>query len=141
MTFSRKVYITAFMVFCATSRAALADVSADDIMLRRKSTPSGTAVSLKKVAPAPVADVSVEKAAGSSVAGEKVVKKSNAPKKDAVITADRTDYDRKEGVVLFDRNVHVDDEQYGEGEIVEVFMKGYIKGDRVIRHSVVKVAN
>ena len=37
--------------------------------------------------------------------------------------------------------MHVDDEQYGEGEIVEVFMKGYIKGDRVIRHSVVKVAN
>lgn len=37
--------------------------------------------------------------------------------------------------------MHVDDEQYGEGEIVEVFMKGYIKGDKVIRHSVVKVAN
>ena len=30
----------------------------------------------------------------------------------AVITADRTDYDRKEGVILFDRNVYVDDEQY-----------------------------
>ena len=29
-----------------------------------------------------------------------------------MITADRTDYDRKEGVVLFDRNVFVDDEQY-----------------------------
>lgn len=37
--------------------------------------------------------------------------------------------------------MHIDDEQYGEGEIVEVFMKGYIKGDKVIRHSVVKVAN
>ena len=37
--------------------------------------------------------------------------------------------------------MHVDDEQYGEEEIVEVFMKGYAKGDRVIRHSVVKVAN
>ena len=37
--------------------------------------------------------------------------------------------------------MHVDDEQFGEGEIVEVFMKGYIKGDKVIRHSVVKVAN
>ena len=32
--------------------------------------------------------------------------------RDAVITAERTDYDRKEGVILFDRNVHVDDEQY-----------------------------
>ena len=37
--------------------------------------------------------------------------------------------------------MHIDDEQYGEEEIVEVFMKGYAKGDRVIRHSVVKVAN
>ena len=34
------------------------------------------------------------------------------PARDAIITADRTDYDRKEGVVLFDRNVHVDDAQY-----------------------------
>ena len=32
--------------------------------------------------------------------------------RDAIITADRMDFDRKEGVVLFDRNVYVDDEQY-----------------------------
>ena len=37
--------------------------------------------------------------------------------------------------------MHIDDEQFGEGEIVEVFMKGYVKGDKVIRYSVVKVAN
>ena len=29
----------------------------------------------------------------------------------------------------------------GEGEIVEVFGKGYQRGGRVIRHSIVKVAN
>ena len=39
-------------------------------------------------------------------------KKDDVPARDALITADRTDYDRKEGVVLFDRNVHVDDSQY-----------------------------
>lgn len=39
-------------------------------------------------------------------------KEKKAPPRDAIITADRTDYDRKEGVVLFDRNVYVDDEQY-----------------------------
>ena len=32
--------------------------------------------------------------------------------RDAVITSERTDYDRKEGIILFDRNVFVDDEQY-----------------------------
>ena len=37
--------------------------------------------------------------------------------------------------------MHVEDENAGESEIVEVFMKGYIKGDRVLRHAMVKVAN
>ena len=37
--------------------------------------------------------------------------------------------------------MHVEDEQYGEGEIVEVFQKGYAKGDKVIRYAMVKVAN
>ena len=46
----------------------------------------------------------------------------------------------------FDPNLHnavfhVDDESYGESEIVEVLMKGYTKGDKVIRYSMVKVAN
>ena len=46
----------------------------------------------------------------------------------------------------FDPNVHnavmhVEDEAYGENEIVEVLQKGYIKGDRVIRYAMVKVAN
>ncbi len=37
--------------------------------------------------------------------------------------------------------MHVEDEAFGEGEIVEVFQKGYKKGDKVIRHAMVKVAN
>ena len=37
--------------------------------------------------------------------------------------------------------MHVEDEQYGESEIVEVFQKGYTKGDKVIRYAMVKVAN
>ena len=37
--------------------------------------------------------------------------------------------------------MHVEDEQYGEGEIVEVFQKGYAKGEKVIRYAMVKVAN
>ena len=46
----------------------------------------------------------------------------------------------------FDPNVHnavmhVDDESFGENEVAEVFMKGYAKGDKVLRHSMVKVAN
>lgn len=37
--------------------------------------------------------------------------------------------------------MHVDDEAFGESEIVEVLQKGYIKGDRVLRYAMVKVAN
>ena len=37
--------------------------------------------------------------------------------------------------------MHVEDENAGENEIVEVLMKGYIKGEKIIRHAVVKVAN
>ena len=47
---------------------------------------------------------------------------------------------------VFDPNLHnavmhIEDEAYGESEIVEVFQKGYCKGDKVIRYAMVKVAN
>lgn len=43
---------------------------------------------------------------------------------------------------LHEAVAHIDDENYGENEIVEEFLKGYIyKDETVIRHSVVKVAN
>ena len=46
----------------------------------------------------------------------------------------------------FDPNLHsgvahVEDEQFGENEIVEELMKGYSHKGKVIRHSMVKVAN
>jgi len=37
--------------------------------------------------------------------------------------------------------MHVDDEEKGENEIVEVFQKGFIMGEKVIRFAMVKVAN
>ncbi|MCH5187834.1 MAG: nucleotide exchange factor GrpE [Oscillospiraceae bacterium] len=37
--------------------------------------------------------------------------------------------------------MHVEDEDYGENVIVEELQKGYKLGDRVLRHSMVKVAN
>ena len=47
---------------------------------------------------------------------------------------------------IFDPNyhnavMHVEDEAYGESAIVEVFEKGYKRGDKVIRYAMVKVAN
>ena len=37
--------------------------------------------------------------------------------------------------------LHIEDENYGENEVVEVLQKGYTRGDKVIRYAVVKVAN
>ncbi|ERI90248.1 co-chaperone GrpE [Clostridiales bacterium oral taxon 876 str. F0540] len=37
--------------------------------------------------------------------------------------------------------MHVEDESFGEKAVVEVFQKGYKRGDKVLRYSMVKVAN
>lgn len=43
--------------------------------------------------------------------------------------------------MLHNAVMHVEDESFGENEIVEVFQKGYKKGARVIRFAMVKTAN
>lgn len=42
---------------------------------------------------------------------------------------------------LHEAVIHVEDENHDENEIIEVFQKGYMAKGKVIRHSVVKVAN
>ena len=37
--------------------------------------------------------------------------------------------------------MHVEDEAYGEGEIIDVFQRGYRKGDKIVRYAMVRVAN
>ena len=37
--------------------------------------------------------------------------------------------------------MHIEDEQYSEGEITEVYQKGYAKGDKILRFAMVIVAN
>lgn len=37
--------------------------------------------------------------------------------------------------------MHIEDENLDQNSVAEVFLKGYKRGDKVIRHSVVKVAN
>lgn len=43
--------------------------------------------------------------------------------------------------MLHNAVMHVEDESLGENVIAEVFQKGYKKGERIIRHAMVKVAN
>ena len=56
-----------------------------------------------------------------------------------------TEIEGKEGET-FDPNLHeavmhVEDDNFGEQEIVQVFQRGYCCKDKVIRHTLVKVAN
>ena len=62
--------------------------------------------------------------------------------KPAVITADRTDYDRKEGVILFDRNVYVNDEQYQmHADRLWVFLDGTNDLKRIVALGNVSITN
>ncbi len=62
---------------------------------------------------------------------------SDALEKMGVCEIEATSFDPN----LHNAVMHVEDEEKGEGEIVEVFQKGYIKGEKVIRYAMVKVAN
>ena len=37
--------------------------------------------------------------------------------------------------------MHIEDKDVGESQVVDVFEKGYRRGDKIIRHAIVKVAN
>ena len=42
---------------------------------------------------------------------------------------------------IHDAVMHIDDENYGEGEITDVLQCGYMYGDKVLRYAMVRVAN
>jgi len=74
--------------------------------------------------------------------GKKKKEKAAKPARDALITADRTDYDRKEGVVLFDRNVHVDDSQYQmHADRLFLFLEGTNELKRLVAIGHVAITN
>ena len=87
-----------------------------------------------------------------STEGKKKSKKAKKEKKanaapartgrDAVITSERTDYDRKEGVILFDRNVFVDDELYQmHADRLFVFLDGTNDLKRIVAIGNVSITN
>ena len=87
-----------------------------------------------------------------SAEGKKKPKKAKKEKKakdvsartgrDAVITSERTDYDRKQGIILFDRNVFVDDEQYQmHADQLFVFLDGTNDLKRIVAIGNVSITN
>ncbi len=67
-------------------------------------------------------DTAAEKTARKKAKAERV---AELPQRDSVITADKIEFDNKEGVILFDENVLVDDEQFVmRSDRLLVFMEG-----------------
>lgn len=93
----------------------------------------------------PIID-NLERAAGYED-GEKVLEGLVMIAKSAVAAFDKLGIEEIGKVgEKFDPNLHnavlhVEDETFGEGEIVEVFQKGYKKDKRIIRFAMVKTAN
>lgn len=108
--------------------------------------PKTIEVPVVKQAPAAEVAVPAVKEAGEKKDGdakpEKKAKAVKQPERDAIITADRTDYDRKEGVVLFDRNVHVDDTQYQmHADRLFLFLEGTNELKRLVAIGRVAITN
>ena len=99
----------------------------------------------KAAAPAPAADGKAkdQKATAKDAKKKEAKKKEQkAPARDAIITSERTDYDRKEGVVLFDRNVHVDDAQYQmHADRLFLFLEGTNELKRLVAIGHVAITN
>ncbi len=57
------------------------------------------------------------------------------------LNVEEIDTNSKFDPYLHEAVMHCEDGNYGEKEIIEVFMKGYKRGDKILRHSMVKVAN
>ena len=96
----------------------------------------------KLEAPAEQRDVTETVPAGKKKKSKKEKGASARTGRDAVITSERTDYDRKEGIILFDRNVFVDDEQYQmHADRLFVFLEGTNDLKRIVAIGNVSITN
>ncbi len=74
-------------------------------------------------------------------AGESVDEAPGAPRS-VRITSDRTDYDRREGVIMFDKNVCVDDVEYQmHADQIYVFLDGTNELKRIVAMGNVTITN
>lgn len=101
------------------------------------------------VAEAPAAVEAVTKATPKAETAEaqppaKKAKKEKKPseKRSVKITSERTDYDRKDGVIMFDKNVFVDDAEYKmHADRIFVFLDGTNELKRIVAVGNVAITN
>jgi len=74
--------------------------------------------------------------------GEMKAEAQTTPKQESVITADKIEFDNKEGVILFDKNVLVNDEQFVmRSDRLIVFMEGTNDVDQIMAMGNVSLTN
>jgi len=132
-------------VLCAT--LCTAAVKPDPVLSGRAPADAPAAASANLVAsPAAASANPANLAAAPAAASTNLVasppRGRSTPARDSIITAERTDYDRKNGVILFDRNVHVDDEQFQMySDRLWVFLKGTNELSRIVAIGNVSLTN
>ena len=121
------------VVPAAEVRPAVVEKADNEPAEAKPAVQAGNAAEAVKPAPAAEADapaVTEKQVAKEGGKGEASSKKKSKPKKeltgrDAKITSETMSYDRKEGILFFDRKVYVDDEQYQmHADRVYVFLSG-----------------
>lgn len=102
-----------------------------------------TEETLAEVEPAAAEPVATEPvAAESAPEAEKLAKPGAEMPRSVRITSERTDYDRREGVIMFDRNVFVEDAEYQmHSDQLYVFLDGTNELKRIVAIGNVSITN
>lgn len=102
-----------------------------------------TEETLAEVEPAAAEPVAAEPVAAESAPEAEKPKKPDAEMPRSVrITSERTDYDRREGVIMFDRNVFVEDAEYQmHSDQLYVFLDGTNELKRIVAIGNVSITN
>ena len=96
---------------------------------------------VEKAAPASNADKPAKAEPVAKAGPKSEIKVSEGPRS-VRITSDRTDYDRKEGVIMFDRNVFVEDPEYKmRADQLYVFLDGTNDLKRIVAIGNVAITN
>lgn len=110
------------------------------VVVTEPAKPAEASKSVEETKPVEEANPVEETKAGGSA--EKAEEKDVPAPRSVKITSDRTDYDRKEGVIMFDRNVFVDDVEYQlHSDQLYVFLDGTNDLKRIVAIGNVAITN
>lgn len=139
MTIATTFLLTASLLSNLGNDSAPSAPAAEPVV---ETTPVEVAAPVEVTAPVEAEPAPAEVAPVVEKKPKKEKKNAPAEARNVRITSDRTDYDRKEGVILFDGNVHVDDDEYQMcSKQLYVFLDGTNELKRIVAIGDVAITN